>query len=127
MIDPTFRFTVTVYRKCISQKDGRNVTEWHKSIYRDCFFGMTAIRQLNGNVLSMADEYVCRIPFTGKKLELSPGDVIVKGAVSDTVSDKQGERIGDLLNKYKSESFTVRSVSDNTLLAYAPHCRASGV
>ena len=66
---------------------------------------------------------MCRIP---QKLTINPDDVIVKGEVFDVVEDTEGKRIADLVQKYKGQAFYVREVSDNTILPYFPHIRASG-
>ena len=137
MTDPTFKFTVTLYNKYEDRSTGRTVTSWKRTVLKNCFFGTETARSLNGNILSLADSFVCRIPqspnytqdYRGERnsFTLRPGDVIVKGAAEDEIKDEQGHRIEDLLRKYKDISFTVKAVSDNTILPYAPHYRASGV
>lgn len=137
MIDPTFQFTVTLYNKYVDKSGGRSVITWKRTVLHECYFGTETIKQLNGNVLQQANSFICRIPqnenytdnYQGEsnKFTLRPDDVIVKGEVFDEVGDTQGNRITDLLQKYKGKCFTMRSVSDNTILPYAPHYRASGV
>lgn len=137
MIDNSFKFTITLYNKYVERLDGRNVTKWKRTVLNECYFGTETVKQLNGNVLSQADSFVCRIPqskaytdsFKGErdKFTLKPDDIIVKGNITDEIADVQGMRITDLMQKYKGSCFTVRAVSDNTLLEYAPHYRASGV
>lgn len=137
MIDPTFRFTITLYNRYTTLEEGRALVKWKRTVLRECYFGRQTVKQANGNTISQADEFICRIPeneayigdFGGEedKFTLAPQDIIVKGAVDDEISDAQGKRSSDILNKYRGRAFTVRSVSDNTVLPFAGHYRASGV
>lgn len=137
MIDPAFKFTITLYNKYTHEVNGRNVTEWKRTVLNDCYFGTQTAKQVSGNTLSAADEFICRIPESKAFREdfcaedgtftLAPQDIIVKGAVDDEISEVQGQRYTDILNRYRGRAFAVRSVSVNTTLPYAAHYRASGV
>ena len=137
MIAPTFQHTITLYNKCVDKVNNRSVTTWKRTVLNECYFGTETAKQLNGSTLSLASSYICRIPqneaytevYKGEsdKFTLKPDDVIVKGEVFDEISDIQGNRMTDLMQKYRGFCFTVRAVSDNTMLSYAPHYRASGV
>ena len=128
-----FRFTVTIFNKFKSN----GITTWNKTILDNCYFSSVLKRSLSDKELSDTSIFVCRIPensayttdYNGEpdKFTLTPGDIIVKGAVDDIIQDVSGKRAADILNKYKNKCFTVNEVSDNTLLANKPHYRASGV
>ena len=128
-----FIFTVTVFNK---YKNNANETLWKRTVLENCYFGAETAQKLNGNILSSENSFVCRIlknkaytdKFKGEnnKFTLAPGDVIVKGNVTDEIKDVSGRRITDLLQKYKGECFTVKSFSDNTLLRHKPHYRVRG-
>lgn len=127
-----FIFMVTVFNQY--KKD--NKTHWKRTVLKNCYFGSERTQKLNDNVLSPENSFVCRIPknkayttnYNGEenKFSLSLGDVIVKGIVTDEITDVSGSRIADLLNKYKGECFTIKSFSDNTLLRHRPHYRVRG-
>ena len=137
MIDPTFNKTITLYNKYVDKSGGKTVTTWKRTVLKECFFGTVTASQLNGENLSMANSFVCRIPensdFTeyykgeADKFTLKPDDIIVLGEIADEIKDVQGQRAADLLEKYKGYCFTVKSVSINTVSPYARHYRASGV
>ena len=128
-----FIFTVTVFNK---YKNKANETSWKRTVLENCYFGAETAQKLNGNILSPGNSFVCRIPqnkgytnkFNGEdnKFTLAPGDVIVKGKITDEIKDVSGSRITDLLQKYKGECFAVKSFSDNTLLRHKPHYRVRG-
>ena len=137
MIDPTFNSTITLYNRYTDRSGDKAYTTWHRTVLKECFFKTETVTQLNGNSLSMADSYICRIPEDDRFTEeymglegsftLKPEDVIVLGEVDDEISDFKGKRIADLLQRYAGRSFTVKSVSINTKLPFARHYRAKGV
>lgn len=127
---PTFKHTVTLYHQYKETENNRSVTKWSKSVHENCYFGTETVKQVNGTTLSMASSFVCRIPQNAGNsdtLIVSPGDIIIKGRIEDEIADVMGQRSSDLLNKYRGTAFTVKEVSDNSTLPYAPHYRASGV
>ncbi|MBO5060241.1 MAG: hypothetical protein J6C82_04940 [Clostridia bacterium] len=129
---PAFRFDVTIYNR--HKADG--TTTWKRTVISGCYFGTVSGTRLNGDTVSAADTYVCRIPknmaytgeYQGKEgtFTLSAGDIVVKGVAVDEISDIAGHRTADLLQKYKGRAFVVRSFSDNTVLRSCPHYRVSG-
>lgn len=137
MIDLTFIFTVTLYNKYIDRSGGKTVTMWKRTVIRNCYFGTETVKQISGNVVTHANNFVCRIPaderytdnYQGEadRFTLTPGDIIIKGEHADEITDVQGERTTDILQRYAGNCFTVKSVSDNTIFSFAPHYRASGV
>ncbi len=132
---PTFIHTITIFNKLEDKSSGKNVISWHKIILENCYFGVVRGESQSGNMISGNNTFVCRIPknkayvkdFKGLPgtFSISPGDIIVKGAIEENIKDVSGSRAADILNRYK-ESFAVKSFSDNTVLDFEPHYRASG-
>lgn len=132
---PTFIHTITLFNKVNDKSSGKTVVSWHKTILKDCYFGAVPGETQNDNTVSGNNTFICRIPKDEKysseykgekdKFTLAPGDVIIKGIIEEDVKDTVGNRISDLLNKYK-ESFIIKAFSDNTILAFEPHYRVSG-
>ena len=129
MIDPTFNTTVTLYHqhKHLDETSKKNVTEWIRTVYKECYYGTQKAEDLNGNTLSQASSYVVKIPYNGTELNILPGDIIVKGVADDIIADVQGYRATDLINKYKPDCFTVRTSSDNTKIEEDAHYKVTGV
>ena len=129
MITPTFNDNITVYH-CIKRLDEatkRNVTEWQRQVYTDCYFGIKEVETLSGNTLTKANSYTVRIPSDGTVLPVIPGDLVVLGAVNDEISDTQGNRTSDLIERYKPNVCTVRTVRDNTKIPLGSHFAIGGV
>lgn len=127
MINPTFKDTVTLYHQHKEAENGRTVTKWTRKVFKECFFGTQIAQNTTGNTLSLASGYTVRIPQTDAALEFAPGDIIVKGVVTDEIEDVAGKRVNDLLAKYRPDAFTVRTVSDNTKIPQGAHYKAVGV
>lgn len=119
--------TITVYHQTISEDGGRRVRSWTASVLTDCFFTTKTAQALNGNTLSLADSYLVRIPYTGRRLYIAAGDLVFRGRVCETIGDEQGKRETDLLRRYRPDCFTVRTVSDNTRTGHLPHYKLTGV
>lgn len=136
MINPTFQDTITLYHqhRHLDETTKRNVTEWVRMVLTDCYFGTQNVETLNGNTLSQASSYTVRIPkndayteqYNGVGFSVAPGDIIVKGEVLDEISSISGVTASDVLNKYKPNSFTVRTFSDNTKIPHAAHYKVTG-
>lgn len=129
MLNPTFKDTITLYHqhRYFNEETKRNVTEWIRSIHEECFFGSEEAKSVNGTTVSLASSYTARIPYNGSVVEVAPGDVVVRGNVPDEIIDAQGQRITDLLAKYKPDSFTVRAFKDNTKIQHGAHYKLTGV
>lgn len=125
---PWWRYTVTVYNKYNG--------EWYSTMIGGCYFGAVSGDYLTDITVSENHQFVCRIPantaftddYAGASgtFTLYPGDVIVRGAVSDVISDTKGSRMSDLLEKYKGRAFKIKSVSINTAMSTGQHYRAMG-
>ena len=109
VINPTFCDVLTVYHQIESNK-------WVRSVYKECYFGVNNVETISGATLSQASSYIARIPYYGErnKLQITSGDIVVLGEISDTISDEKGKRPNDLIAKYKPNCFTVRTFKDNT-------------
>ena len=129
MINPTFKDTVTLYHqtKEVDEVNRRTITKWTRRVFKECFYGTQIAEGLTGTTLAVANGYTVRIPFTDKVMEIAPGDIIVKGAVSDEIEDVAGKRATELVAKYKPDAFTVRAVSDNTKIFCGAHYKVVGV
>ncbi len=125
MINPTFKDTVTVYHQIKDKEQPKTI--WKRCVYTECFFGTVDAEGLSGNTLSDASTFIVRIPYTDAVVEIAPGDVVVKGAIPLEIADVAGQRINDLLARYKPNAFTVRSTADNTKIPFAAHYKAVGV
>ena len=119
--------TITVYHQSSKIENGKRIHRWSSIMLTGCFFDTQDAQALTGNTLSMASSYVVRIPFKGQRLDIVPGDIIVRGRVHDIIVDEQGKRATDLLQKYKPDCFTVRTVSDNTKIQRLAHYKLAGV
>ena len=129
MIDPTFNENITVYhqQKYFDETTQKNVVEWTRTVHNECYFGTQDAQALNGTTLSLASSYVVKIPHNGIELSIAPGDIIVKGEVVDAIEDVRDKRANDLLNKYKPDCFTVRTVSANIKIPEDAHYKLTGV
>jgi len=128
VINPTFSDVLTVYhqQKQLDAETNRNITKWIRSVFNECYFGVSNVESLNGTTLSQASSYIARIPYKGKALEIAPGDIVVLGSVNDEVIDAQGKRTTDLIAKYKPNCFTVRTFKDNTKIIHSAHYKLIG-
>lgn len=129
MLNPTFADTITLYHqhKYFNEETKRNVTEWIRSVHEECFFGSEEVKTVNGTTVSLASNYITRIPYNGAMVEVAPGDIVVRGNVPDEIIDVQGQRATDLLAKHKPDSFTVRAFKDNTKSSHGAHYKLTGV
>lgn len=129
MINPTFTDIITVYHQVrhIDDETQRSVTKWQRQTYTECFFDTQMIENTSGNTLSRSNSYTARIPFIGADLDFAPGDIVVRGEVTDDISDVAGKRVSDLKSRYKPGCFTVQAVKDNTKSRFGKHYKLTGV
>lgn len=109
--------TLTIYNKYV---DGTtHAITWYKHTVHNCFWKYTGAKVTIGETVIETDTSLCRIPedkmyrepwvwdelSSADKLKyftLSVGDIIVNGAVTDTIDEyRTGERSTDLIGKYK--------------------------
>ncbi len=128
MINPTFIHTITLFHQVKDINNPRSAPIWEKTVYEGCYFGAETVKQVNGTQVSQANNFICRIPVgNDNEVNISPGDIVAKGKVLDVIEDVAGKRTSDFLNKHQGITFTVRTVSYNTVLDFAKHIRVSGV
>lgn len=124
--------TVTVFNKFTDSQT--QVVTWYKTVIEGCFWKSTGNRVIVGNTVLDTKNIICRIrkddrfkekldweALTNDTMQnyftLSPGDIIVKGSVSDTIDEyTAGKRSSDLLKKYRSANYCmeIQSASDNS-------------
>lgn len=110
------------------------VVLWYKTNVSNCFWKYTGNKVTVAQVQLETNTTICRIPKDDRFLErylweqlpndqmsnfftLSPGDIIVKGNVEDTVDELvKGHRSTDLIAKYKrlQGCIVVQRFTDNT-------------
>lgn len=100
-----WRDTVTIYHRI----PGTNDESWERDVVSNAFFKSTVIKTAQGTSLSMANNFIVRLPVSATVQE---GDIIVFGAVADEINDTL--TAAKLLQKYKNISFRVRHYADNT-------------
>jgi len=133
--------TITVYN-CHTSKDpnNRTVTTWHRKILTGCSWRDSLKRTLVASAVVISNEVICRVPKNAayispaewdKRVSVSgvftfaPGDIVVKGQVSDTISDTF--KISDLITKYKRAGvMKILLVRVNTDIEQLAHYRLEG-
>ena len=128
MITEVFNAKITLYHqvKACDDETKRNITKWVRNVYEECFFGTTTVQSLSGDTLSQASSFIVRIPGIDE-INITPGDVVVRGEIFDEIADEQGKRINDVLNRHKPYSFTIRAVCDNRMITEGAHYKLTGV
>jgi len=125
---------VTLYNRRESKDaNGRTVVTWQRKELRGCFWTQRLERVRDSNSVVMTEVTVCKIPEdpayrdpaewdaladpTGYYFTLAPGDIIVKGVVSDAIGSSL--TAAALVDKYKrSGVMTVTSVKNNAGSGY---------
>lgn len=120
--------TVTLYNRR-ETKDAvtqRTTVSWVRTVLTGCSWTRRMERVRDGTTVTLVEAITCRIPESSayRKPEewdkltnatdlftLAPGDIIVRGAVTDTVTTATA-----LVDKYKRQGvMTVASAKDNTV------------
>ena len=109
--------TLTLYNKYVDAQT--QVIRWYRTELDNCFWKASGDKAVVGSVTLDTEGIICRIPKNEKFLEkyewvdlpndemsnyftLSPGDIVIKGIVTDEIDEYQkGQRSTDLLAKYK--------------------------
>ena len=110
--------TITIYNRY--EDPITNVVQWYKNVVEECFWKYTGDKVNINNTVLETNNIICRIPESekfqeryewisipsdqkGEYFTLGPGDLIIKGEVSDTINEYQaGHRSSDIVSKYKS-------------------------
>ena len=123
--------TITIYNKY--EDPLTQVITWYRKVISGCFWKHRGDKVTIDSVVLDTKNIICRIPINSAFLEryewesqpndkmsdyftLSPGDIIVKGEVSDTINEYQtGYRSSDLKAKYKVRGcLEIEEWSNNT-------------
>ena len=116
---------ITVYHRTEAEDAyGKLKTSYTPTIYSNCFFNRVQTISVSGNSFVASERYVVRIPAEESAI-VSPEDLIVKGAVMDTVA-VNGIRLSEIKTKYNGMCFTVEGVSDDTKLTETAHLKVTG-
>lgn len=109
--------TITVYNKY--EDPQTNLVTWYRTVLNGCFWKYTGQHINVGGTVIQTNDSICRIPKQTTYLNrgdwlnipndqrdsyftFSPGDIIIKGEVTDVVNEYvTGSRSSDLLKKYK--------------------------
>lgn len=119
--------TVTLYNKYESSSG--EIT-WYRTILKGCFWKYVTDYQRVDDATQMTKVLLCRVRKNDKFVEnyvwrdladkssrftFNEGDILVKGNVSDVISEyTKGQRASDLLKKYKDRCAEVTEYTNNT-------------
>lgn len=124
--------TITVYNQ---YKDPiTKIISWYRTVINECFWKYTGNKVTVGSVELQTNTTICRIPKDDRFLQryewealpndqmadhftLSPGDIIVKGEVTEEIDETQkGHRSTDFIAKYKKLQgcVEIQQWADNT-------------
>lgn len=117
-MNPNYDQTITVFMS------GKG--EWKRRVLENCFFKAATGTIASGNTLNSQNVYVARIPEQEIPLSFKTGDLIIKGAVKEVITDKSPNTATEILKKYQPNAFRVTSFSDNTNFPVDKHYRAGG-
>lgn len=124
--------TVTIYNKF--QDPQTQLIRWYKTVVTDTFWKYIGNKVTVNKTTIETDDSICRIREDARYLPkfrwvqvpndsmndyftLGKGDIIVKGAVDDEISEyESGHRATDLIAKYKELQgcITIKEIADNT-------------
>lgn len=125
VVNPFWGNKVTVFTSYYNNET--RTTKWYKYYAENCFLKSKKIIQTEGNDIRYTLEWICRIPENETFLSypewiqetikenffhVNKGSIIVKGLVSDNIPDSDSGN--KLLEKYKGNSFKVKSITENT-------------
>jgi len=122
--------TVTLYnRRETKDANGRTLVSWVRTALSGCSWVRRTERVRDGTAVTSTEIIVCRIPESNAYrapevwdaltnpiglFTLAPGDIIVHGTVTDTITTSAA-----LVDKYKRQGvMTVASVADNTRVLF---------
>lgn len=108
---------LTLYNKY--EDPQTQVVTWFRTVLENCFWKASGSKVTMNDITLDTEGVICRIPKNELFLEkyewidlpndemeeyftLAPGDIIIKGVVTDTIDEyTKGQRSSDLINKYK--------------------------
>ena len=114
--------TITLLNKLKRKDSTTNIDVWYKTVIKDCIYKKDKISTVNGNIVSMGQQFTILIPFTGKYLPyrdwkqledktgyytLSEQDVIILDIVTE---DTTAQNITQIKNDYEPNTCEIRSI-----------------
>ena len=114
--------TITLLNKLKRKDSTTNIDVWYKTVIKDCIYKKDKISTVNGNIVSMGQQFTILIPFTGKYLPyrdwkqledktgyytLSEQDVIILDIVTEDIT---AQNIAQIKNDYEPNTCEIRSI-----------------
>ena len=114
--------TITLLNKLKRKDSTTNIDVWYKTVIKDCIYKKDKISNVNGNIVSMGQQFTILIPFTGKYLPyrdwkqledktgyytLSEQDVIILDIVTEDIT---AQNITQIKNDYEPNTCEIRSI-----------------
>ena len=114
--------TITLLNKLKRKDSTTNIDVWYKTVIKDCIYKKDKISNVNGNIVSMGQQFTILIPFTGKYLPyrdwkqledktgyytLSEQDVIIHDIVTEDIT---AQNITQIKNDYEPNTCEIRSI-----------------
>ena len=114
--------TITLLNKLKRKDSTTNIDVWYKTVIKDCTYKKDKISTVNGNIVSMGQQFTILIPFTGKYLPyrdwkqledktgyytLSEQDVIILDIVTEDIT---AQNITQIKNDYEPNTCEIRSI-----------------
>ena len=102
-LNPNYNQTITILHK----RDG----DWKKTEVEECFFRVSVSSNVDAN---------------GNEVEISKGDLIIRGQITETVTGKSPNTASEILDRYKPDAFRVAGVSNNSASFIGKHVKVVG-
>ena len=114
--------TITLLNKLKRKDSTTNIDVWYKTVIKDCIYKKDKISTVNGNIVSMGQQFTILIPFTGKYLPyrdwkqledktgyytLSEQDIIILDIVTEDIT---AQNITQIKNDYEPNTCEIRSI-----------------
>ena len=114
--------TITLLNKLKRKDSTTNIDVWYKTVIKDCIYKKDKISTVNGNIVSMGQQFTILIPFTGKYLSyrdwkqledktgyytLSEQDIIILDIVTEDIT---AQNITQIKNDYEPNTCEIRSI-----------------
>lgn len=116
-LNPNYDQTLTVFHR-------NREKIWEKSIIENCYFRKGCISTVDAaGRETLRDTATARI--SDLNVELSKGDLIVRGIIPEVLNDESPYTVSELLEKYAPDAFRVAGVSDNSR-SLGQHIKAVG-
>ena len=135
---PTFDYTITVLNKLASRDTTTGKVDiWYATKLENCSFTSEVVRDVTGNVASVGNTFICRIPKSNNYMKysewksnpdehftLNVGDYIFLGELEEIVT---AQNIQQIYQSHKDSAFQIKAFKDNTgTIELAEHYRVDG-